>query len=40
MWDAWDKLNIASGGKDDGRDNDGAEPGTRPTKIQKKNLDK
>jgi arylsulfatase A-like enzyme len=26
MWDEWNKLNIAPGAKDDGRDNDGAEP--------------
>lgn len=26
-WDDWNKQNIASGGKDDGGDNDGPEPG-------------
>ncbi len=40
LWDAWDKLNIAPGGKDDGRDNDGAEPGAPPAKKQQKDLDK
>ncbi len=40
MWDTWNKLNIAPGGKDDGRDNDGPEPGTPPPKTQKKEQDK
>lgn len=40
MWDAWDKLNIAPGGKDDGRDNDGPEPGTPSAKKQQKDQDK
>jgi arylsulfatase A-like enzyme len=27
-WDEWNQRNIPPGAKDDGRDNDGAEPGT------------
>jgi len=37
MWDEWNKLNIAPGTKDDGRDNDGAEPGA-PKIKEPKNL--
>ncbi|MBA4188870.1 MAG: sulfatase [Planctomycetaceae bacterium] len=40
MWDAWNKQNIAPGGKDDGRDNDGNEPGVPPAKKQNKEQDK
>jgi arylsulfatase A-like enzyme len=31
-WDEWNKQNIPSASKDDGRDNDGPEPGTPPKK--------
>jgi arylsulfatase A-like enzyme len=36
LWDAWDKLNIASGDKDNGSDSDGAEPSTLIGKKRKK----
>ncbi|MEI6234282.1 MAG: sulfatase-like hydrolase/transferase [Planctomycetota bacterium] len=39
-WDEWNKLNIAPGGKDDGSDSDGAEPGDPDGKKRKKGQNK
>jgi len=35
LWDTWDKLNIVAGGKDNGSDSDGAEPGLHAASKQK-----
>ncbi len=35
-WDEWNKLNIAPGGKDNGSDSDGAEPGAPDKKGKRK----
>lgn len=40
MWDAWNKLNIASGEKDDGSDKDGHKPAAPAGRKQKKRENK